>query len=163
MITNVEIVPQATAIETLSKTRAKSIQYRLVDLLKSGTYQRCKFIGVNSDSELVFQSERVEIGKFALSPLMLVQRAVATAAVAPTPLFNEGALKGLDPGIDEVLAVVRWLYAHQSEIFRFGASAPKTISVWKRATQQWELRENSTDLVLLPDAVAPAPTNANPF
>lgn len=166
MITNVTVVPQTQALETLAKNRSKSIQYRLVDLLKSGAYQRCKFVGVNSDSELIFQSERTEIGYFTLSPLMLVQRAVATAAVAPTPLFSEGAMKGLNVGVDEVIAVVKWLYAHQSEIFRFGASAPKTISVWKRATQQWELRENSTDLVLLAD-VAPAtpqaPTNANPF
>lgn len=165
MITNVIVVPQTQALETLAKTRSKSIQYRLVDLLKTGAYARCKFVGMNSDSELIFKSERTEIGFFTLSPLMLVQRAVATSAVAPTPQFSEGAMKGLDPGVDEVIAVVRWLYAHQTEIFRFGASVPKTISVWKRATHQWELRENSTDLVLLPDVApaAPAPTDANPF
>lgn len=165
MITNVIVVPQTQAIETLAKNRNKSIQYRLVDTLKSGAYNRCKFIGVNSDSELIFQSERTEIGYFTLSPLMLVQRAAATAAVAPTPQFTEGVLKGLNVGVDEVIAVVKWLYAHQTEIFRFGASVPKTISVWKRATQQWELRENSTDLVLLSDAPAPAPqaSDTNPF
>lgn len=166
MITNVVVIPQNQALETLAKNRSKSIQYRLVDLLKTGAYARCKFIGVNSDSELIFKSERTEIGFFTLSPLMLVQRAAATSAVAPTPLFTEGVMKGLNVGVDEVIAVVKWLYAHQTEIFRFGASAPKTISVWKRATQQWELRENSTDLVLLPDAApaAPAaPTDTNPF
>ena len=166
MITNVIVIPQTQALETLAKNRSKSIQYRLVDTLKSGAYQRCKFIGVNSDSELIFKSERTEIGFFTLSPLMLVQRAAATAAVAPTPQFTEGVLKGLNVGVDEVIAVVKWLYAHQTEIFRFGASAPKTISVWKRASQQWELRENSTDLVLLSDAPAtPAPQapDTNPF
>lgn len=159
-----EILSAADAAAFLNKANAKSIAYQTIDRAKAGAFGRVKFIGFlpssDTDGDFVFKSESGQT--FNIRPFALIQRKESTTAEAPVTEFSDGVLKELgDGGIAPATAISNWLYAHSDRIFVFGQSAPKTIAIWRKAKGAWELRPNSTDLVLREaSAPAPAPTSA---
>lgn len=147
------------AIAAVKKLREKSISYAIIDAAKGGTFDNCVFVGFSTDSaKLVFEKSSTQ---FEISPFAFCQRKETNVAQAPTYEFGEGAMTGTPVGLDPVVTVVQWFFAlPQGQLLKFRASRPKTISVWNRTKGTWELRPNTTDLVV--ELVATPATPATP-
>ena len=96
-----------------------------------------------------------ESTQFEISPFAFCQRKEANVAQAPIYEFDEGAMAGTPVGLDPVVTVVQWFFAlPQGQLLKFRASRPKTVSIWNRTKGVWELRPNTTDLVVELDTPA---------
>ena len=151
------------AITAVKKLREKSISYAIIDAAKGGTFNGCTFVGFNTDSaKLVFEKSSTQ---FEISPFAFCQRKESNVPQAPQYEFTEGAMTGTPVGLDPVVTVVQWFFAlPQGQLLKFRASRPKTVSIWNRTKGAWELRANTTDLVVeLEGAPAPATPPTFPF
>ena len=150
------------AITAVKKLREKSISYAIIDAAKGGAFDGCVFIGYDVDStKLVFEKANA---KFEISPFAFCQRKESSVAQAPTYEFDEGAMAGMSVGLDPVVAVVQWFYSTKGQLLKFRASRPKTVPIWNKSKGAWELRPNTTDLVVEFGAPAtPATPPAFPF
>lgn len=156
------ITDAKAAIASVKKLREKSISYAIIDAAKGGTFDGCTFVGFNEETaKLVFAKASVQ---FEISPFAFCQRKESNVAQAPTYEFDEGAMAGTPVGLDPVVTVVQWFFAlPQGQLLKFRASRPKTVSIWNRTKGVWELRPNTTDLVVELDAPAAATPPTFPF
>ena len=147
------ITDARAAIASVKKLREKSISYAIIDAAKGGTFDGCTFVGFNEETaKLVFAKASTQ---FEISPFAFCQRKETNVAQAPTYEFDEGAMAGMSVGLDPVVTVVQWFFAlPQGQLLKFRASRPKTVSIWNRTKGVWELRPNTTDLVVELDAPA---------
>ena len=158
------ITDAAAAIASVKKIREKSISYAIIDAAKGGTFDGCTFVGFNEETaKLVFEKSNAQ---FEISPFAFCQRKETNVAQAPTYEFDEGAMAGMSVGLDPVVAVVQWFFAlPKGQQLKFRASRPKTVPIWNKSKGVWELRPNTTDLVveLAAAPAAPATPPAFPF
>lgn len=156
------ITDAKAAIELVKKLREKSISYAIIDAAKVGTFDSCTFVGFNEETaKLVFEKSNTQ---FEISPFAFCQRKESNVPQqAPQYEFIEGAMTGT-VGLDPVVAVVQWFFAlPKGQLLKFRATCPKTVPVWTRAKGVWELRPNTTDLVVELVAAAPATPATFPF
>lgn len=148
------ITDAKAAIASVKKLREKSISYAIIDDAKGGTFDGCVFIGYNEESaKLVFEKSNAQ---FEISPFAFCQRKESNVPQAPQYEFDEGAMAGTPVGLDPVVTVVQWFFAlPKGQLLKFRASRPKTVPVWNKSKGVWELRPNTTDLVV--ELVAPKP------
>lgn len=142
------------AIASVKKLREKSISYAIIDAAKGGTFDGCTFVGFNEETaKLVFVKSTAQ---FEISPFTFCQRKESNVPQAPQYGFDEGALAGTPVELDPVVTVVQWFFALPKEqLLKFRASRSKTVPIWNRSKGVWELRPNTTDLVV--ELGAPAP------
>ena len=142
------------SMKTLKSKRDKAIEFNTIALAKTGTYGEVTFVGTEKDTgKLCFKRTNGDI--VVLGLWALVQRPAATEPREYAPEFSVGVLKGLEIGIDVVIAIANYLWDHQGEKYVFAESKAKTIS-YRKTDGSFALRADSTDLVLMPAEPKPA-------
>ena len=131
----------------MKELREKAISYAFIDLAKQGLYEGSVLDGYDMDKD-VFIFKHKDNGELELKAFAFVQRAeTQTLDPKARPSFTEGVLKGLDPGVDATVSVTSVLIEHFDDIFYFGESAEKSMSVFSNAKGVWKLIKG-TDLII---------------